>query len=32
MFFVLVSRRFKRKKGETAPEQYIDSNGPQEVR
>jgi hydrophobe/amphiphile efflux-1 (HAE1) family protein len=32
MFFVLVSRLFKRKKGEPAPEQHIDSNGFQEVR
>jgi hydrophobe/amphiphile efflux-1 (HAE1) family protein len=32
MFFVLVSRRFKRKEAETAPEQVIDPNGPQEVR
>jgi hydrophobe/amphiphile efflux-1 (HAE1) family protein len=32
MFFVLVSRLFKRENREPAPEQYIDSNGSQEVR
>jgi hydrophobe/amphiphile efflux-1 (HAE1) family protein len=32
MFFVLVSRRFSRKTGETTPEQHIDSNGPREAR
>jgi hydrophobe/amphiphile efflux-1 (HAE1) family protein len=32
MFFVLVSRRFKRKKEEPAPEQVIGSNGSGEVR
>jgi hydrophobe/amphiphile efflux-1 (HAE1) family protein len=32
MFFVLVSRLFKREEREPAPEQHIDSNGFQEVR